>query len=697
MHRRYLDQDSKLRVRWEKVIFGKPIECTDFLEGFVTAVQRLVARVGEPAGERFVRARVSKGRTEWRERFNYDVGCFFSTMYRGLPELLGERVEWRIEKMGTAELPNALFDYPAFFEYEKERKGDKLRPNASTAKLQTQIKFELTLVEQQDGAEQDLEKTQLLWIGRPDSIGLMLQSDMSRLLDKGGVTCTEVPRKLVSKKGGVQGVSLLDVNTLEATFARDAGSLVPPAARIRSLRTEIKRRIDELHTDGRLTTEQWTEIQAAWAQFVEHYGNALDDFVRRGLHTEAVLEQAESFGALLRILRVHARGDVIRAKLVAEVLTVGTVTLTGDQPSLIIPPWHPERMKALAVKLRRVAGLVTHLLVGKHVTFGDRNIFFQEFSEELQHPFYPEIGIADRAGTPVLVTETSTVNGYSLLERPVRTDDEQLTDVSPTEAARLVRDLLERYVGLQPHERANLSVLLYNTDAAALPVATVRELANLEAEREIRCNVSVRHQDTGKLRKIYAELVSKSDTDPDIPVVSETSDNFISKLRISVAPPNVALARNEDGFRPFDLAFLHDVVSRTASEEWIPLDWLNDRPIFDHAPSRWSYRNVSGENELKSTTFLTCPQQTASGRAYVDMIGAVVRQQDVPAQHHLVPARQAAGAPSSPRHTERGVTPRPCQPDGSRQPSTASAEAAAAGATCPVWWRVPPPWPSRRR
>ena len=72
----------------------------------------------------------------------------------------------------------------------------------------------------------------------------------------------------------------------------------------------------------------------------------------------------------------------------------------------------------------------------------------------------------------------------------------------------------------------------------------------------------------------------------------------------------------------------------------MPQHWLNDRDSLEHAPSRWSYRSVSGENELKSTTFLTCPQQTASGRAYLDMVGPVVRQQDPPAGHHLVPARQ---------------------------------------------------------
>lgn len=101
------------------------------------------------------------------------------------------------------------------------------------------------------------------------------------------------------------------------------------------------------------------------------------------------MRQAESFGALLRALAIHSRGDVVRFRLVAEVLTVGTVRVSGEQPCLIIPPWHPERMKALAVKTRRVAGLVTHILSGENVMFGDRGIFFRKFSEELAHPFYP--------------------------------------------------------------------------------------------------------------------------------------------------------------------------------------------------------------------------------------------------------------------------------------------------------------------
>jgi S-DNA-T family DNA segregation ATPase FtsK/SpoIIIE len=173
----------------------------------------------------------------------------------------------------------------------------------------------------------------------------------------------------------------------------------------------------------------------------------------------------------------------------------------------------------------------------------------------------------------------------------------------------------------------NLSVLLYNADAAELPLATVRELANLQTRMDFQCNVSVRHSDPAKLRRVYAELVNKAGDDPDLPVVSETSDNFISKLRIAVTP-SIGDARECERARLQGLSTwpsLHDVVSRTAGEEWIARSTgpTSGRSL-EHAPSRWSYRSVSGENELKSTTFLTCPRQTASGWAYVGAVAAVV-------------------------------------------------------------------------
>ncbi len=640
LHRRFLEQDAKLHARWEKVIFGKPIECTDFFEGFTSVAHRLVVGAAPSSYERFLRLTVNKGRKEWRERFNHDVGSYFSAMYRGLKELMGSKVQWRVEKMGVANLPDPLFRYPEFFAWEKANRKDKPKPVGSVARAAVQIKFEVSLVERKGSVEEVVDKTQLLWSYKPESIGLSLVNDMTRLKEKGAVACTEVPRRMVSKKGGVQSVSLLDTGTLEATFLRDAGSLVPPPAKFKSLRADIKRRIEDLAVEGRLMPEQRDIVRSAWNVFEADYIKALDDFISVGLHGEAVMRQAESFAALLRALAVHARGDVCRSRLVSEILSIGTVRVSGEQPCLIIPPWHPERMKALAVKTRRVAGLVTHILGGTNVLFGDRGIFFREFSEELAHPFYPEIAVIQRNGSPMLVSESSTVNGYSLLERPVRGEEDTLTDVDPSSAAKQVQELLARYVVLQPHEANNLSVLLYNADAAELPLAVVRQLSAEQSESDFQCNVSVRHRDPAKLRRVYAELVTKAGDDPDLPVVSETSENFISKLRIAVVPPSATPPRSEMAFRPYDIAFLHDVVSRTAAAEWIPVDWTNERSSLEHAPSRWSYRSVSGENELKSTTFLTCPRQTGSGWAYVGAVASVVRQLDPVDGQNLLPARR---------------------------------------------------------
>ncbi|MHB1566113.1 MAG: FtsK/SpoIIIE domain-containing protein [Acidiferrobacter sp.] len=642
-HRRLLEQDAKLCARWEKSLYGKPIECNDFFDGFARVVNNLHAGLFDAEGERILRFTVTKGRKEWRDRFNYDAGSYFSAMYRGLKELMGSKVDWKVERLGNASLPDPLFDYEAFFAKAKELRSDKkskVRPSSSLSRVALRIKFDVALIQVSKGKETVLAKTQLLWSYKPTAIGLSMVRDMRRLLEKGAVGCTEVPRRMVSKKGGVQPVSLLDTGTLEATYWTDAGSLVPAANKLRSLRHEIKGRIKDLAEGGYLTPSQRDEIKASWDKFEEDYINAMEDFVCIGLHGEAVMRQAESFGALMATLLSQARGDVCRSRLVSEILSVGTVRVAGDNATLIIPPWHPERMKALAVKTRRVAGFATYLLSSDRILYGDRELFMRELSDEIAHPFYPEIAVLNRAGSPTLVSESSTVNGYSLLESPTRGAKDAMTDVDPAAAAQQARELLERYVDLQPHEASNLSVVLYNADAAKLPLAMVRELSSTQEDGKLQCSVSVRHSDPAKLRSVYGELVNKASDDPDLPVASETSDNFISKLRISVTPISATPSESAQGFKAFDVAFLHDVVVRAAQSEWLPVPWGNDRPSLEHAPSRWSYRSVSGENELKSTVFLTCPWQTASGWAYVSAVAAVCRQTDALSDERYLPARR---------------------------------------------------------
>src|SRR3546814_6966979 len=116
----------------------------------------------------------------------------------------------------------------------------------------------------------------------------------------------------------------------------------------------------------------------------------------------------------------------------------------------------------------------------------------------------------------MLFSESITFNGYSLLESPTRVVGDTMTDVDPTAAAKQARELLERYVSLQPHEAACLSVVLYNADAAEMPLATVRELSSIQEVGKLQCSVSVRHSDPAKLRRVYGELVNTAGDDPSL-------------------------------------------------------------------------------------------------------------------------------------------------------------------------------------
>lgn len=620
-HREEIGRDRSLRAKWERFVFGRPIECRDFLEGLLRALERLYGQAGTLQPNRTLEIRTGKRtRNQWLE-LNADVATSFAVRYRGLPSLMGDRVKW-----DTAH----LFEYQALLETASKRKGYKRNVSASRTSLQ--IKFDITL---KIGA--DRPTVQLIWIGRPNEVGLELRDDLERLARRPFVR-SSVARQPVSRKGGLQAVSLSDVSTLQPAFRQDSGSLVPRSDGGEDVGKSFPKALKTAAAAGRLTPDGLADIEASWNGFSEAYSAAITGFRAEGLASWHLLSQSGRYGSLLRTLARHALGDLNRRELWEPVLALGCVPVTGGAPSAIIAPWHPLRLAAMAVKARGVAGLTAHLLNADDVIFGDPRLFFADLRGELSHPYYPEIAIAYQGVEPVLVTETGSLNGYSLMERPVRDPSEASTDVDPVEAAGQIRDLLERYLDLQPHERSNLSIMLYNCDAAGLPLATVNELGSVHDEDEMHCNVLVRHRDRKKLSKVYGELLEGPEGDPDTLVVSETSRNFMSKLRIGVMLDGGGASTEKHSV---DVAFLHDVVSRQAKQEWFPVPRQSTMPdILDHVPARWSYRRVTAEDELKATSYLVCPRQPAEGWAYLDAVAAVVRQRSSSPSEHMLPARE---------------------------------------------------------
>lgn len=620
-HRDELGRDRSLRAKWERFVFGRPIECTDFLEGMLLALERLYGKAGRLQPNRTLEIRTTRRtKSQWLE-LNADVATSFAVRYRGLPGLMGDKVKWDTSH---------LFEYEALLQSASRRKGYK--PNVSVSRTAIQIKFDFIL---KVGAEKIT--VQLIWSGRPDTIGIELRGDLDRLVRRPLVR-SSVARQPMSRKGGLQSVSLSDVSTLQPAFRSDSGSLIPRLDGGEDIGKSYPRSLKAALEVGRLTPDAFAAIGSAWGAFADEYAKAIRALRSDGFTSGHLLSQSERYGEMLNALAQHAPGDLNRRELWEPVLVLGCVAITGGAPSSIIAPWHPLRLAASAVKARGVAGLASYLLNADDVIFGDPRLFFADLREELAHPYYPEIAVAYNGAEPVLVTESGTLNEYSLMERPVRDPSEASTDVDPSEAAKQIRALLERYLELQPHERSNLSIMLYNCDAAGLPLATVNALGSVHDEDEMHCNVLVRHRDRKKLGKVYGELLERPEGDPDTLVVSETSRNFMSKLRIGVMLDGGGGSAEEHSV---DVAFLHDVVSRQAKQEWFSVPIPASLPdILDHVPARWSYRRVTAEDELKATSYLACPRQPAAGWAYLDAVAAVVRQRGVPPAEHMLPARE---------------------------------------------------------
>ena len=623
-HRDELGQDKALRIKWERFVFGRPIECTDFLEGLLRAIERLFGQVNLVSGQRKLAIKSARrSRNQWLD-INADVGLSFGLRYRGLPALTSSAVEW--------DVPH-LFAYEELLERAKARQK-KYRRNESTARGAIQIKFDVALTVGTDRA-----MVQLVWTGQPGVIGLELPKDIGRLLKRPFVR-SNVSRLQVSRKGALQSVSLSDVGTLQPAFGQDSGTLVPRTNAGDDIAKIFPKALKAGRDAGRIDAAGYDVIAAAWQRFAGLYTEALTALQSSGYASPALIEQADAFGVLLGALQAHAGGDLSRRDLWEPLLSIGTVSVVGGAPTAIVTPWHPLRLAAGAAKMRSVAGLANYLLSPVDVNFGDSRLFFADLREELEHPLFPEIAVGYDVAEPVLLADTSTINDYTLLERPVRDPSEATTDVDPTEASRQIRSLLDRYLELQPHESSNLSIMLYNCDAAGLPLATVNALGLVQDQDEVHCNILVRHRDRSRLSRIYTELLERSEGDPDAVVVSETSRNFMSKLRIGVMLDTGGFGGGV-GTRVIDVAFLHDVVSRHAREQWFPVPATSDNPsLLSHVPARWSYRRVTSEDELKATSYLTCPRQPAVGWAYIDAVANVVRRQSHAADEHYLPARQ---------------------------------------------------------
>lgn len=628
-HRLELKENISLKAKWDRFIYGSPIETEDFLAGLAQCLQALFDQDFEAKSKKLTITSDKRLTREIRQ-LNRDAGLYFSFRYKGLDELLGKTVSW-----GLGELMN-------FSEWDaKWKNATKPFKNISKAKAALQIKFFLELeVELSQGTIQNYSK-QLIWKFNPNSISSEMHEDWDRLVKHPLVTCS-CHREVVSGKGRFQSIDLEDVSTLLPSYDRDRGSLVSVYRKTENIKINWLQNLKESRSFGLIDAGTCSELEELFLQFCKDYEKAITGFAENGVGaSKEMLSQLEWFGKLLNAICSRAKGDRNRELLAKPLLQIGAVPVGGGPITSIVAPWHPLRMAGMANKVLQVTGLIRNLITSKSVYFGDTKLYFEELKSELDHPYYPELVLGWIGSTSELLSLSDHYIDYSLHEPPITQNEEYAdTNESPNEGTKRVIDILKRYLALYPHEQSNLSIVLYNCDSARLPQAIVEKIQQLhEDDGDLRCQVVLRHREGKKLRELYERIIESSDSDIDSYVASEASSDFMARLRIGIMADEAPPPSEADG-PPMDVVYLQDVIARHAQIEWYeesaqPVKWES------WVPPRWSKRRPAALDDLKSVVYLSCPVSSKEGWDYQTALTTFIKGDwDGNEGRRLLPARQ---------------------------------------------------------
>ncbi|TPM23828.1 FtsK/SpoIIIE domain-containing protein [Mesorhizobium sp. B2-3-6] len=603
--------EPRLAALWDRFIFGPEVPCTDLIEGLLQCVRRLY-RPGAPGRQILVVEAVEDEKRAFLS-LNEDICAMFAARYRGLEAALEGLVSFRRV---------LAFRHDSFVDEIASRR----RSAQSTARKSRQLRFKVRVEEEATSGA----SVRLVWEGSLDAVGIGLASDLERLRDnKSRTTLVRCSAGYRQRARATQaGINMRDLSGLDPAAQRNRGSFVPSSSRCESLALDWRRALADARKAGVLEMESADRLAGAFDTFERSYEGALADWASHGLRSPSLAVQAQAYGALIdTVCASLSSHPMVIEGLLRPLFEIGVAPIQGvtsARSSVIVCPWHPLRLEALNAQLAKFRRALEALFAPQAPEFADGGtMFFDELSRNLRNPARPDITMTWPSAQAILISEVDTLHGYSLLERPVTragADAPSNENVLPT--ARQIADLAQVYLQLQPHERDNLSIVLFNCDAAALPQAVV-DAVRKDAEREgeeAMCQVILRHTDGKQLRALYQQLVNR-ELQQDGLHASEAARDFMSRLRISILVNEQRPSQSSDG-PPFDIVFCHDVISRQAELGWSDVPRI-ERPAIDIDPAQWSRRKAIGRFDRDAVLHLTCPAQTKAGWSYLDAVAVL--------------------------------------------------------------------------
>src|SRR5439155_22556736 len=141
-----------LKTRWDKFIFGQPVETEEFIVGLLRCLERLFEQAGSASQKRKLSITAQRQtRKDWLE-MNYDAVTYFSRHYRGLRRLTAHSIDWQV---------GDVFTFERLVQREQER--GRFQQNQSVSKAANQIKFYVELECTIDTTRTESYWTQMTW------------------------------------------------------------------------------------------------------------------------------------------------------------------------------------------------------------------------------------------------------------------------------------------------------------------------------------------------------------------------------------------------------------------------------------------------------------------------------------------------------------------------------------------------------
>lgn len=618
-----LSHDPKLLFDWEDFVYGQRIVCSDLFEGILDCIQRTL-RLRTPGRQAWL---VIQGERQQKPLHfasaNRHACEFFERHYGKLPEHSTQVI--RFEK---TKLPSYSSEIRPILDGAPKTKKIRNRTNPNN------FKFQVTLFETVEGKETRIATLPLTWIFPKDSVLAQEGADVDalcRFMKRSQTSLAEALAnyETVGRKGVPLTLSLHSVQGFASPPGASArGRFIPAQTKIISLATEFTSTIDQAENSRSLSEDFIATLRTAFSEFNIIYSSAVESLSKDALERKNVAPATAAYRELLAQISVIPHEN-IRRRMLRTVLRIGTVTVaeSGHRPKLaIVCPWHPLRIEAAAARNEQLLNNIVSLLSKREITFSDGavgTLFFRDMREILKHPLNPEIAVCWENMEPLPRVATQSIGAYTLHEPVDHGMTNRSLEDNAVESAKTILGEIQEYLRLQPHERDNLSVLLYNCDSPELPSTLVKCLNKLNRESKdgtITCHVLLMHHDENHLRHLYRDLVARCDYDGEDS--SETTDDFLSKVRINITATNRLKRESRSRSQPVDIAYCRDLLSAEAKTEWVWIERHTVVPI-NHYPHQWNRLRPFREGDQTVRVLLCCPSQTETGWAYLHAIASV--------------------------------------------------------------------------